>query len=459
MKSTAALLLHGLARNLIAGVRLAAFLRVSRYEFRVSPGDFVLLWLFNLVAWLAGGMLRGGFPGYIDFRALPMALAELPLVLLTSAIIAFLYGRRDVLLSLALILISTGALFELASSAIVIALGYAAADAAPFVQLTVYAVYLAWMLAVALRALAVAAGWHRWHFVQGGALLFVLLMLLLNTMPRTELWSAYPAADADATRSPILGEELFHAQGGLLDANWAAMQPQRAGVADLFFVGFAPHGTQDVFGNELRTVSRVMRERFDAAGRAVLLSNDPQTLGDLPIASVTNLRAILEWAGEIMDVEEDILFLYITTHGSEDGELSVDLPPLRLAQIRPAALARMLHDSGIKWKVVVISACYSGGFVEPLRDENTLIITATDAHNQSFGCDNGEDLTWFGRAYFDEALRRTRSFTEAFDLARAAVALREREQKLPASNPQMAVGVAMREKLRGLEARLAGRAP
>ena len=131
MKSTAALLLHGLARNLIAGVRLAAFLRVSRYEFRVSPGDFVLLWLFNLVAWLAGGMLRGGFPGHIDFRALPMALAELPLVLLTSAIIAFLYGRRDVLLSLALILISTGALFELASSAIVIALAYAAADAAP----------------------------------------------------------------------------------------------------------------------------------------------------------------------------------------------------------------------------------------------------------------------------------------------------------------------------------------
>ena len=61
MKSTAALLLQGLARNLIAGVRLAAFLRVSRYEFRVSPGDFVLLWLFNLVAWLAGGMLTFSF--------------------------------------------------------------------------------------------------------------------------------------------------------------------------------------------------------------------------------------------------------------------------------------------------------------------------------------------------------------------------------------------------------------
>jgi hypothetical protein len=149
-----------------------------------------------------------------------------------------------------------------------------------------------------------------------------------------------------------------------------------------------------------------------------------------------------------------VLFLYITTHGSENGELSVELPPLELSQIRPAALSRMLHDSGIKWKVLVISACYSGGFIEPLKDENTLVITATDAHNQSFGCDNGKDFTWFGKAYFDEALRRTRSFPEAFEFARQAVAQREHEQNLPASNPQMYVGAAIKDKLTALEARL-----
>ena len=212
-----------------------------------------------------------------------------------------------------------------------------------------------------------------------------------------------------------------------------------------------------MFGKELHTVSRLMRERFDAAGRSLLLSNDPATLGTLPIASATNLRAALEHVGELMDADEDILFLYISTHGSENGELSVELPPLELAQIRPPALARMLHASGIKWKVLVISACYSGGYIEPLRDDNTLIVTATDARNQSFGCDNGEDLTWFGKAYFDEALRGTRSFTEAFELARAAVAQREREQRLSPSNPQMYLGPAMRGKLRGLEARLADR--
>ena len=454
MKSSAAMLLQGLRRNLMAGMRLAAFLRVSRYDFRVSPGDFALLWVFNLGAWLIGGMLRGGFPGYIDYGALPSALAELPLVLLASMAVASLYRRRDLLLALALLLISPGALFEFTSSAIVIGLRVAGADTPPTLQLSLYAAYLLWVLAVALRTLWVAAGGPRRQFAQSGALLLLLFAALLTYMPRTELWASFQDAGAGAQNSPILREDLFHAQDGLLAAHLAALQPERPGVTDLYFVGFAPHGAQDVFGKELDTVSRLMRARFDTAGRSISLSNDPATLGELPIASATNLRLALERAGEVMDAGEDILFLYITTHGSENGELSVELSPLELSQIRPAALARMLHDSGIKWKVVVISACFSGGFVEPLKDENTLIITATDARNQSFGCDNGEELTWFGRAYFDEALRRTRSFTEAFGFAREAVARREREQKFTASNPQMFAGAAMKERLLALEARL-----
>jgi hypothetical protein len=454
MNPAAALLLQRLMHNLKAGLRLATFLPVSRYDFRVSPADFVLLWAFNLLAWLAGGMLRVGFPGYVDFAALPAALAEIPPVLLVCLIIAALYRRRELLLALALFLISPAALFELVSSVITLAESFAGDEISPALQLAADTAYASWVLAVAVRALWVAAGWRRWQFVYGSALLVVSYLLLLNYMPRAELWAAYDDVDTGAAQSPILQEDLFHAQGGLLDANLAALQPQRTGIADLYFVGFAPYGTQDVFGKELHTVSRLMRERFDADGRTLLLSNDAATLGDLPIASATNLRAALEHLGRIMDADEDVLFLYISTHGSEDAELAVELEPLDLMQIRPAALAAMLHDSGIKWKVLVISACYSGGFIEPLKDENTLIITATDAKSQSFGCDNGEDFTWFGRAYFDEALRRTRSFSEAFDIARVTVAQREREQKFPPSDPQMYVGAAIKDKLAALQQRL-----
>ena len=453
MKSGAALLLQGLVRNLHAGLRLALFMPVSRYDFRVAPGDFASLWLFNLLAWLAGGMLRGGFPGYIDYGALPVALAEVPLVLLASAIIAAWYGRRELLLALSLLLISPAVLFELASSAIVMLLHLAGSAFSPAAHWTVYAVYLAWALAVFVRALWIAGGWHARQFPRGALVLIALFLLLSSFMPRAELWVRY---ENEVSQQPsIAQEELFHAQDGLLQARLAGLQPQRAGIADLYFVGFAPDGTEDVFGKELRTVERLMSQRFDAAGRSLMLGNDPSTLGELPVASATNLGAALKHLGGIMDADEDLLFLYISTHGSPGGELTVDLPPLELFQIRPAALARMLQSSGIKWKVLVVSACYSGGFIEPLKDENTLIITATDAFNPSFGCGNGEKLTWFGKAYFDDALRATRSFTAAFGLARDAVARREREQGFTPSNPQMYVGAAMRVKLRGLELRLA----
>jgi hypothetical protein len=156
-----------------------------------------------------------------------------------------------------------------------------------------------------------------------------------------------------------------------------------------------------------------------------------------------------------MNPEEDVLFLFITSHGDRRHSLAFELPPLELAQLTPTALARMLVDSGIKWKVLVVSACYSGGFVEPLKDANTVVITAADDRSSSFGCAAGRDFTYFGRAYFNDALAATFSFTEAFESARRAVTEQERAERLSPSSPQIFVGNAIRGKLVSLERRLA----
>ena len=76
--------------------------------------------------------------------------------------------------------------------------------------------------------------------------------------------------------------------------------------------------------------------------------------------------------------------------------------------------------------MVVVSACYSGRFVEPLRDENTIVITAAAPDRTSFGCEAGRDFTYFGEAFFRDALARTASFTEAFEIARQLVTSRRR---------------------------------
>jgi len=108
----------------------------------------------------------------------------------------------------------------------------------------------------------------------------------------------------------------------------------------------------------------------------------------------------------------------------------------------------MLQQSGVKWRVIVVSACYAGGFIEPLRDENSVVITAAAQDRSSFGCEPDREFTYFGEAYFRDALARTRSFTGAFELAKEIVAKKEADEKLTPSLPQMWVGPAIAERLK-----------
>jgi len=454
MKSSLALLWHGLRRNVVAGTRLALFLRVSALDYRVSPPDFAVLLAFIAALTLAGGLLREGTPGAVNFAALPVFLSQVPLVLGACVIVATVFSRRELVLGLGLALFASDPLFEVAGAALTFAL-----DLVP-VELAValgYA-FIVWGAATALRALVVFTGWHGTRSAAAAGVLLALIAGLLFFLPRSELWLPdLPPEDPDAGPPSIADERLFHRQQKLLDEALARLAPERPGVEDLYFVGVAPYSAQDVFVRELRTVRTMFDERFGTAGRSIALMNGTDTLAEVPIATATNLRAVLEHLGKVMNPDEDVLFLFITTHGDERHSLAFDLPPLNLAQLTPTALARMLNDSGLKWKVLVVSACYSGGFVEPLRDANTAIVTAADATSSSFGCAHGNDFTYFGRAFFNDALARTFSLTEAFEVARRAVAERERAERLAPSSPQLWIGASIREKLLSLERRLQAR--
>jgi len=443
-----------LVRNLLAGTRLALFLPVRAPDFAVSIGQYVAVVLASFTFWLIGGMLRQGFPGTVDFDALTVGLAQIPLVLGACLVAARLFREPPLALAFAVLLTATDPVFELASIAIRFAEDAGAID--PDASWPDWAL-LAWTFAVVARTQWVLTGWRGRTSVIAFGVLTMLLGVLLSLFPRDELWTA-TEGEAEAPQPSVVQEEIFHRQSELLDEQLAALRPQRPGVEDLYFVGVAADGEQDTFYEELESIRRLLDERFDTAGRSIELVNNPATLRDDPIATATNLRTALDRLGRVIDPEEDVLLLHITTHGAENHELEFDMQPLELQQLTPTALARMLSDSGIKWKIVVISACFSGSYVEPLEDENTLIITATDAAHSSFGCEYKSDYTWFSEALYDEALRRTFSFTEAFRLAKESVTRRESAEGYEHSNPQMFVGAAMRAKLESLERRLAARA-
>jgi hypothetical protein len=262
---------------------------------------------------------------------------------------------------------------------------------------------------------------------------------------QTDFWSSLFGVNAEQTLSE---------QPKLLATRLAGLLPQRPGVVDLYFVAFAGTSTQDVFMKEVRSAQALFDRRFDTAGRSLLLVNNPGTVKELPVASTANLKAALAGVAAKMNVEEDILFLYLTSHGGKHL-FSVRFPELGLADLRDTELRAILDQSGIKWRVIVVSACYSGSFIDALKDDSTLILTAAAGNRTSFGCSNENDFTYFGDAYINTALRHTLSFVAAFGQARDIISARERAEQLVPSRPQIYVGKAMTAKLRQLEQRLA----
>jgi len=281
----------------------------------------------------------------------------------------------------------------------------------------------------------------------------VLVILPSLKLPRESvgtLWiESYAGQQSDDSES-LLDEAGFYAQPEILRQRLAALEPARPGV-NVYFVGVAGDADEDVFRHELEVIRGLADERFATRGHSIVLVNNPQTVLTEPIATVTSLERTLKRVRDLMK-PDDVLLLYLTSHGSSDHRFALELSPLHLRDLDPPALRKMLDAAGIRWRAIVISACYSGGFIASLREEHTLVITAADADHTSFGCGAESDFTYFGKAYFDEALRRTYSLTEAFDTARRSITAREKSEGLSASNPQIFVGDRMRDKLQQLEA-------
>jgi hypothetical protein len=269
--------------------------------------------------------------------------------------------------------------------------------------------------------------------------------------------AALPAAARDQVAHDR--DAVYRAQPLLLADEIEALAPTRPGALDLYFIGFAGYAGQDVFMKEVKTVRSLFDGRFGTRDRSLLLINNRRTLGALPLASAGNLRLALDALAGKMNVDKDVLFLFMTSHGAKNW-LAVSFPPFGLQDLSAGELRRMLDRAGIRWRIIVISACYSGSFIDRLKTRQTLIITAASRNRSSFGCSNENDFTYFGDAYFNQALRHGSSFVAAFDEARRIIASRERQEELTPSEPQIFVGAAMKEKLGELEGRLGhGEAP
>jgi hypothetical protein len=208
-------------------------------------------------------------------------------------------------------------------------------------------------------------------------------------------------------------------------------------------LAFGLFGDQSVFESEAKGAARILAQRL--GGSPVVVRANTKTRADVTIQSVA---AVMQAAADHMDRDNDVLVLILTSHGSQAG-LAVEAHRRIFQTLSPSNLAAMLDRAGVRHRVVIVSACYSGVFIQPLANDDTLVITAADSDHSSFGCQDKVAWTYFGDAFFNIALRHTPNLRNAFAEASALIRQRELRNGFVPSNPQIAGGKNIDHMLEG----------
>jgi hypothetical protein len=248
----------------------------------------------------------------------------------------------------------------------------------------------------------------------------------------------------------IIPAELVEHQPALIDATVAAMSGHAGPGAQVFFLGFAGYGDQRVFAEEVAVAASRVAERYGSAQRQLRLVNDHRDIEQFPFATVASLRYALDALGRVMDAD-DVLFLTLSSHGTHEATLSISNPGMRSDNLTARQLADALDHAGIGWRVIVISACYSGSFMNALANDRTIVLTAAAWNKPSFGCSDDRHLTYFGEGFFRDALPTAPDLRAAFETTRREITRREESEKLVPSEPQAHFGAAIEAHMAGLE--------
>jgi hypothetical protein len=242
-------------------------------------------------------------------------------------------------------------------------------------------------------------------------------------------------------------EQVFAAQPEALHAALGRLAKRTPGKPNVYALAFGADGSEDVFRNEAEYLDKLMATRFGSPAHTLVLENNPATLASHPLASWTNLEGAVDGLAKVMNPKEDILLVYIATHGGSDHSLLVDMDPIPLDQLDPDGLAQILARHDFRWKVVVVNACYSGGYLPKLRGDGTLVLASARTDRASFGCGTDSDITYFGHAWLADGLNATPDFVDAFNKAKVEIAGWEKRDSVTPSEPQIDIGAGIEDKL------------
>ena len=399
----------------------------------VALAAIVLSWLAEIAAQV--GAFGPG--GELSLWGVQVAVAQSAVVVAGLVIGLALVGRLDLLARMVTLLFLLVAVLNLAlwtlyreAPQLYATQGWVSAIRA--VSHLVQIALLVWLLRAPLR-----------QWLRAG---LVIAVVFLGTKDVALRWFSvdelYVFPDTVvATAEPLDVEALYAAQDRLMAEQVAALAPQRPGEPDVFALALGGAAEQSVFLTEVEGVSAILDAQYGAGSRTLKLANSQDAPTRYPLANRENLARALKEIGQRQG-PEDLAFLFLTSHGREDV-FSLDFPEAGTKNLTAAKFKAMLDDSGIGAAVIVVSACFSGSFIDDIESPDRLVITAARGDRTSFGCRDGAEWTEFGESFFDKAMRAEADPRKAFAVAEKDVARKEAADGLTPSLPQMVEGAGI----------------
>lgn len=286
------------------------------------------------------------------------------------------------------------------------------------------------------------------------AVALALTMLATNSAAGQQTFDQRQAAQNGWSMEQNRSAAWHLAQHKRLSSALNALQPQRPGIVDAYVVTVGLD-SDPVFGREAGEAAKVLSRRYGATGRTIFLTAgaDDKPAGT-PQGSPPNLAVALAAVAAKMNVKEDVLILFATTHGDPESGLAYRDGDNGIGMIAPKRLASLLDGLGFERRMILLSACFAGVFIPELNSENSVIVTAASSERTSFGCAPGNDWTFFGDALVNNALRKNQPFEKATDEALGLIIWWETQRQLVPSQPQLFIGDKAKAWLAPLETKI-----
>ena len=443
-------MLRILLQNIIAGTRAAFFLPVYLWSFRGGFTQSCLLLTLSVILTCLHDFITT-YPNHffniygVSYQGLTYLLFFFSLI-----VIAKMYQRISDVDKLIVLFLSIAPVVWLITLCL-----YSVSKHQTYIDpyysgWIVFILYSAWYLSIAFRI-------FRRFFYTSCIKAFGLVLVyaafnfpFLFILPSMPLWQPYFEHETPPPEKQIDIESVYYQQDNLVNNQLRQVEAGNELKTELYFIGFAGFADEDVFMNEVEKASTIIKQRYASDNKSTLLINNSDAIDRFPLANKHNLEKVLQDYSQKMN-DEDVLFLFLSSHGSEEHELSTDFFPFRFNSLNPETIQNLLNANPIKWKIIIVSACYSGGFLDQLSDDKTYVITAARNDRNSFGCGHDGDYTYFGEAFFENGLKKGLSLQAAFEQAKILIKQKEDAMEYINSEPQYSLGSDMAAKLLELE--------